>query len=139
FAALSGSVSRGASDLLAALRLQDELGILAYRVFRYPQLLSDTDTRDNAVSARVQEVQNLWARFGTATAWLDPEVLSIGRDRLTAWFETEAALAPYRHNLEDLYRRQEHVLDERGERLLSYFSRLGDSPDEIYNEISTSD
>lgn len=139
FAALSGSVKQGPKELLQTMRLYDDLNILAYRVFRYPQLLHDTDTRDNDVSGKLQRVYNLWARFRTSTAWLNPELLSIGWDHLDGWFAGEKGLAPYRHNLEDLYRQQEHVLDERGEKLLSYFNRLGAAPDDIYTHLSTSD
>ena len=40
------------------------------------------------------------------------------------------ALRLYRFAIEDLYRQQEHVLDEAGERLMSLASRLSSAPNE---------
>jgi oligoendopeptidase F len=45
----------------------------------------------------------------------------------------------YRFAIEDLYRQQEHVLDEKGERLMSLASRLASSPNESYWALSTAD
>ena len=63
--------------LLSALREQDELGQLAYRVWYYASLYYDQDQRDNAVNARRQRVQLLLARWRQATSWFNPELLRI--------------------------------------------------------------
>src|SRR4026208_1465546 len=52
--------------------------------------------------------------------------------------EVEAP-ALYRFAIEDLYRQQEHVLDEEGERLMSLSSRLASAPNEAYWSLSTAD
>jgi oligoendopeptidase F len=49
------------------------------------------------------------------------------------------ALAVYRFAIEDLYRQQEHVLDEKGERLLSLASRFSSAPYDAYSALSTAD
>ena len=48
-------------------------------------------------------------------------------------------LAVYRFALEDLYRQQEHVLDDKGEHLLSLSSRFSSSPNDAYAALSTAD
>ena len=45
----------------------------------------------------------------------------------------------YRFAIEDLYRQQEHVLDEAGERLMSLSSRLASAPNDAYWALSTAD
>ena len=45
----------------------------------------------------------------------------------------------YRFAIEDLYRQQEHVLDEAGERLMSLASRLAAAPNDAYWALSTAD
>ena len=50
-----------------------------------------------------------------------------------------AELALYRFALEDLYRQQEHVLDEKGEHLLSLSSRFSSAPHDAYASLSTAD
>jgi oligoendopeptidase F len=53
--------------------------------------------------------------------------------------DADPALALYRFAIEDLYRQQEHVLDEAGERLMSLASRLASSPSDAYSALSTAD
>ena len=158
-ARLQGTLSQGAAALLAVLRLQDELGQLAHRVWYYPSLTYDQDQRDNSINAKRQRVQVLFARWEQAGAWFKPELLQLPFATITEWMDAdasapadkksdqvasadnkgEAGLALYRFKLEDLYRRQEHVLGEEGERVLSFTSRFADLPDEAYSALSTAD
>ena len=57
--------------VLAAYKAFDDIGILSYRVYRYPQLQRDVDTRNQAIAGRFQRVGAVFAKFGTATAWFD--------------------------------------------------------------------
>jgi oligoendopeptidase F len=63
YAALRGTLGKGADNLLAVYKLNDELGQLAYTVYYYPSLKYDEDQRDNRINARRQQVQALMARW----------------------------------------------------------------------------
>lgn len=139
FPTLKGTLKQGPNQLLKAYKIMDELGMLADKVYSYASLSRDTDTRDNDISAKVQQVQILFSKFGTATAWFKPEMLDISWETMDQWLTEHDKLGPYRYGIEDLYRQQAHVLDEDGERLLSYFSRFNSAPRSIHSELSTSD
>ncbi len=139
FPALRGTLKNGPAALLEAYQRFDAIGRIQYRVYRYPALQRDTDTRDQAVAARLQRVQALFARFGTATSWFTPELLAVPEAEVRAWIDATPALAPYRFPLLDTYRQQAHVLDEKGEQLLSYATRFNETPRSVYTELSTSD
>ena len=139
FAALKGTLKGGPDALLKAYRLFDEIGILQYRVYRYPSLQRDTDTRDQAVNGRMQRVQALFADFGTATSWFTPELLTVPEETVRGWLDRTPELAPYRFPILDAFRQQKHVLDEKGEKLLSFATRFNDTPESVYSELSTSD
>lgn len=139
YAALKGSLSLGPAELLHAYQLYDEIGQLQYKVYRYPQLQRDVDLRNNEINAKLQRVQGVLARFGTATAWFTPELLTIRQSTVEKWIAETPALAPYRFSILDAYRQQKHVLDEKGERLLSYASQFNQTPTSAFQELSTSD
>ena len=139
YATLKGTLGGGADSLLQAFRLSEELGQLAYRVWYYPSLQYDQDQRDNAVNARRQQVQILFARWKHAESWFNPELLKIPIETVRAWMEASAPLQLYRFAIEDLYRQQEYVLDESGERLMSLSSRLAAAPNDAYWALSTAD
>ena len=138
-AALKGTLAGGPESLYNAFKLQDDLGVLAFRVFRYPQLMYDTDTRNQEVSANLQKVRILFSKFGTATSWINPEMLEIPWETMEAWLDNNQTLEPYRFSIEDLYRQQAHVLDEDKEKLLSYFSQFNGTPRDIYTQVATTD
>ncbi len=139
YAALKGTLSQGPAALLKAHLLYDEIGQLQYKVFRYPQLQRDTDLRNNEISGRLQRVQAIFAKFGTATSWFTPELLTIPQETMERWLAETPALAPYRFGILDAYREQKHVLDEKGERLLSYASQFNRTPTAAFQELSTAD
>jgi oligoendopeptidase F len=121
------------------MRLNDELGQLAYRVYFFPSLKYDEDQRDNDINARRQQIQALMARWQQATSWFSPELLTIPIETVRTWMSDEPALAEYRFALEEVYRLQEHVLDEKGETLLSFAAQLSGTPHEVYQSLSVAD
>lgn len=139
FAALKGTLKDGPAALLKAYRLFDEIGIIQYRVYRYPSLQRDTDTRNQEVAGRLQRVQALFAKFGTATAWFNPELIAVPEATMRGWLDATPDLSPYRFTILDAYRQQQHVLDEKGEKLLSFATRFCETPQSVYSELSTSD
>ncbi|EIQ00663.1 oligoendopeptidase F [Opitutaceae bacterium TAV1] len=139
FVALKGTLATGPDAVLKAYELFDEIGILQYRLFRYPQLQRDVDTRDQAVSGRLQQVQAVFARFGTATSWFTPELLTVPETTIRQWIDDTPALGIYRFPILDTYRQQKHVLDEKGEKLLSFSTRFSQTPRSVYTELSTAD
>ncbi len=139
FARLKGSLSQGPQALLKAYQSYDEIGKLQYKVYRYPQLQRDVDTRDQAVSGRFQRVGAVFARFDAATSWFTPELLTLPEATVRGWLDATPALAPYRHTILDEFRKRAHVLDEKGERILSLAGPTNQAPRTVYEELSTSD
>jgi oligoendopeptidase F len=139
YAELKGTLAEGPARLLDAFRLSESLGQLAYRVWYYPSLQYDEDQRDNTINARRQQVQILFARWKQAESWFSPELLLIPLDTVRGWMDANPALSLYRFAIENLYRQQEHVLDEAGERLMSLSSRLSQAPYDAYAALSTAD
>jgi oligoendopeptidase F len=139
YAALQGTLAKGAGHLLAAMKLSDDIGQLTYKVWYFASLKHDEDQRDNQINARRQQVQILFSKASQASAWFNPELLAIPLPTVQQWMKDSPELAVYRFALEDLYRQQEHVLDEDGEHLLSLSSRFASAPHDAYAALSTAD
>jgi oligoendopeptidase F len=139
FKSFQSTLSSSGTQLLAAFRAMDEMGALSYRVWYYASLQYDEDQRNNAINARRQQVQILFARQQQASSWFNPEVLSIPLETIRGWMVQDEALAVYRFAIDNLFHEQEHVLDEAGERLLSYSGRLNSVPHDSYAALTTAD
>jgi oligoendopeptidase F len=138
-AAFQGTLAQGAERLLAAYKLRDEIGQLEYKVWYYASLAYDQDQRDNQLNAKRQQVQILFAKGAQAFSWFDPELLRIPLATVQQWLNQLPELTVYRFAIEDLYRQQEHVLDDKGEHLLSLSSRFSSTPNDAYAALSTAD
>ena len=100
FASLKGTLARGPAAVLRAYQLHDEIGMLQYRVYCYPQLRRDVDMRDQAVAGKFQRVQALFAKFGTATAWFTPELLAVPQAEMEKWIAETPGLGIYRFTID---------------------------------------
>jgi oligoendopeptidase F len=139
FMQFRGTLATGPDALLSAFTAMDEMGALSYRVWYYASLHYDQDQRDNDINARRQQVQILFARQQQASSWFNPELLAIPRETIRTWMSANEALAVYRFAIDSLFHEQEHVLDERGERLLSYSGRFNSVPYDSYSALTTAD
>jgi len=134
-----GTLADGPDRILAASELSDELGQLLYKVYQYPSLMRAEDTRSNEVQARLERVKIVLARFRQATAWYQPELLRIPEATMREWLDATPALGPYRFGIEESYRQQQHILDEKGERLLAYASSFNSTPATTYSMMADAD
>src|SRR5690606_34229888 len=127
------------STLHEALRLVSDNYRAALRVYVYASLEQDEDLRNTAAQERNQLAEALFARFTQETAWIDPELISVGETRIRAFLDAEPALAPFRHQLDNTMRQASHTLGAEAEQALSYFTQSFDAPSGIYSIIANSD
>lgn len=134
-----GKLKSGASALLEAFVLMDEIEKALYKIYAYPALQKSTDNRDNDVLGKMQEVSMFLSQFSTATAWISPEIMEIPEEECMKWVDSEIDLEIYRFNLEKTYRQKAHILSEDKERLLSYFANPTSAASNTYTSLTTAD
>jgi oligoendopeptidase F len=139
FAALRGTLAQSVDHLLAAFRAMDTMGALSYRVWYFASLHYDQDQRDNAIDAKRQQVQILFARLQQAGSWFNPELLAVPIETVRSWIGSSAELGVYRFAIESLFHEQQHVLDEQGEHLMSFAGRFNSVPHDSYAALTTAD
>jgi oligoendopeptidase F len=139
FPAFQGTLAQGPERLLAAFTALDAMGALSYRVWYFAALHYDEDQRNNEINARRQQVQILFAKQQQASSWFNPELLAIPIATVRRWLDANRELSVYRFAIESLFHEQEHVLDEPGERLMSYAGRFNSVPHDSYSALTTAD
>ena len=139
FKSFQGTLARGADQLLSVFRAMDRMGALSYQVWYFASLQYDEDQRNNEINGRRQQVQILFAREQQASSWFNPELLAISIETVRSWLDANTDLALYRFAIESLFHEQEHVLDEPGERLMSFAGRFNSVPNDSYSALTTAD
>jgi oligoendopeptidase F len=137
--AFKGRLGDDSQTLYEALRFVSDTYRAALRVYVYASLEQDEDLRDTAAQERNQLAEAMFARFTQESAWIDPELISIGDARIAAFLAEEPRLAPFRHELDDTLRQASHTLGAEAEQALSYFTQPFDAPSAIYSILANSD
>ncbi len=138
-AAFQGRLDESAAALSEALAVRDGLARRAGRVFAYALMGYAVETTDSAAVARFGRAQAVEAQLAAASAFVEPEVLAIGRERLRGWATEEPRLRPYEHYFDDLFRRAAHTRSAEVEEVLGLASDAFAGPFTVYSALVDSD
>ena len=107
--AMHGTLNTAAA-VCAALKLQEELAKLLDKIYAYARLQQDADNTDQKLQALAGEAEGMAAAFSNANAFVEPEMLALGKEKLLQMLDEEPALAEYRFYIENMVRLSDHVL-----------------------------
>jgi oligoendopeptidase F len=116
---LKGTLASGPAPMARALDVQTAQVKRLQRLFVYASLAADEDTRIAKNQGLVQQMSQLVSQFGTAWAFLEPEILAGDPALIERFAAHEAGLAPYRQYLRDVLRRKPHTRTEPEEQLIA--------------------
>lgn len=119
FSEYAGRLGAGPDVLAAALGRRVEVGLAVRKLGLYAGMQRACDTGDQAAAALASRAGGLSARFASATAFYEPEILTLDPKTLTDWIAKTPALAVYGHYFDTLARRRDHVRSEEVEALLA--------------------
>lgn len=138
-AAYKGTLGNSSDALYQALRFVSDTTRAALRVYVYASLQQDEDLRVTEAQERNQLAEAMFASMNQATAWMDPEIISVGDTKIRQFMTDNPALTPFRHQLDNTLRQADHTLGAEAEQALSYFSQSFDAPSTIYGILGNSD
>ena len=100
---------------------------------------ASVDTGDQAAAGRAGQARTLMANLAAAVSFFDPELMTIGFDRLDAWIAETPDLAFFSHYVDRLRRRQAHVRSGEVEEVLALTSDPFAGTFSIYNALNSAD
>jgi len=137
--AYSGRLGGGASELLACLRLRDQVNEVVYRLVWFAQNRFSEDQGDPERIALVDRTMRAESTVQAAQAFIKPELLSLPEGSLEAYLAGEPALGLYKHHLGEILAQKEHMLDRSGEMVLAEVAPLLQAPFEIWQQTTNVD
>jgi oligoendopeptidase F len=136
YAGKLGSTPQTLADALDTLTLlEKELS----RLHSYAFMMSDEDTRASEPQGMQQETEQLAADLGAQAAYIEPEILRIGKASINAFIAGEPRLKIYAFYLQDVFRRAPHTLTDSEEKILADAGPLAGSASNIYGILANAD
>ena len=126
-------------DFVSYMKLDLEISEKLERTYQYASLKSDLNKKNIENAKNLAMVQNFLMQLNQATAWVNPEILAIGKEKVMEYLDSEEELKQFKFGYEKLFRNNEHVLDEKSEQLISYYSPLFRKGNSLYSALSVSD
>jgi oligoendopeptidase F len=132
-----GTLGKSAAGLYAALSAISDLHKEVDRLATYASLKKDENVKISENAMRQQLAQALASQLGEKTAWLTPEILSLGADKVKA-FEAENPQLKKRFGfvLENILRSAPHTLGAEAEGVMAAAGNVLAQPDNIYSQLS---
>ena len=134
-----GTLGDSADSLYQAYRHLSDTLRKANRVSVYASLNRDEDLRVSETQERGQLATIMFGRFNEATAWMQPELLEVGREVIESYINEDERLAPFAYQLDDSLRNAPYTLGAEAEQTLSYFSQSFGAPGSTYSLLANSD
>lgn len=121
------------------LKLDLEITDKLEKIYQYASLKSDLNKKNVENASNLALVQSLFIQLSQASSWVNPEILSIGKEKVLEYVRSDEEVKQYEFIYEQLFHQNEHVLDEKSEQLISYYSPLSNSGSSLYSSLSVSD
>ncbi len=137
--AFQGRISENAADLLAYLRLDDEITEVARNLIHYSNRKSDEDTRVSKYTGYCDKVEMLLTSISSAGAFAVPEILTISDEKMQAFYAKESGLKLYELCLSRIFKRREHILSPEEERILAMSGEMRSTPSTVFSMLDNAD
>jgi oligoendopeptidase F len=98
---------------------------------------NDLNQKDKESSRLIARIGSKYSEYVEKSSFADPEILSIGKDEILSYCK-EFAPAFY-HTMENLFRRNEHILDSKSEGILASFSDASSTFNQLYSKLTIVD
>ncbi|MBR5738506.1 MAG: oligoendopeptidase F [Lachnospiraceae bacterium] len=137
--ALKGRLGESSADLLAFLKLSDELEDEAERLYTYAMLKGDQDTSNAKYQGVRGKVGSFMVKLSSSLAFADPEIMAIPEETLNRFFEECPEIGVYRRPLTQIRRKAAHILSPAEEALLSAAGDFAHAPQNINSMLQNAD
>ena len=135
----AGHLAQSAPRFKTCLDLNADILKRYARLSSYASQHHDEDTGLAAGMDLHQRAVVLGNSVEELTSFLSPELLKIGRARVTALQKADPSMAIYSHWLDDILRTAPHTLDRKGEELIANFSAATGAANAIYSTLADAD
>ena len=130
-------------ESVARFKVCMDLNTDLYKRFRrLSTYASETFAENTAAPAGMelrQKARLLGSRTEESVAFVRPEILALGPDRIARLVAGEASLAIYRRPLDVVLRNAPHTLDDAGEIMAATFGLATSAPESVYTTLSNAD
>lgn len=133
-----GKLGDSVDTLYNCLKLDEQVGINIEKLHLYSMLQKDSDMRKNEYQAMNDKIMYLYAKAGSISSFIRPEILQIDENSLQEFMKDEK-FSGYEHFFDELLRMKDHTLPVEQERLLAMSSEMASVSHDAFSIFTNAD
>lgn len=134
-----GKLGDSADSLYQALCCYSDMACRLERIVVYANQKLHQDTRNGKYQGFAGKARNLEVKFDGASAYLEPEILTIREDLLREYLESGNGIVEFQQYIDNLLRQKEHILSKEIEEILSMTGEFSNIADDVYAMFNNAD
>ena len=139
FTSYKSKLSKNSKTLLDALNTYFEMLKTFYKASTYAENLSNEDVNISENQALTQKLSAVGTKFGEASAFLQPEILSIPKEKIDKFLKEQPQLEQYSMFIDNIQRLRSHTLSEAEEKILASFGLIAGNQSTVYSIFNDSE
>lgn len=139
YSGFKGRLGDSAQSLYEALKFDDETSLKVERLYVYARMRSDQDTAQQQYQEMFGRAQSLSTRAAEFSSFLVPEILTIPKEVLDRYMESDSGLAAYKRLLEIILNKRDHTLSAEMEALLAQSGEATQGAAQIFTMFNNAD
>lgn len=133
-ASFKGTLGQSAVKLYDALRTSSDLMKTLSKAWTYASNLSNENLNISENQAMMQQMSALGTKFGEVTAYMEPEILQIPKEKIDLYLKEKPELAKeFDVYIDNIQRLRNHTLSEAEETILASFGLIADVNSDVYD------
>jgi len=108
-------------------------------LYIYSYMSYHLDMKNTEQEEFVQRMGILVSNASMKLSWISPEIISIGKETVMGFIDSDSELEQYRYPYDSLFNNEAHTLTSDKEELLSYFSLFNSNPGKLYQSLTVTD
>lgn len=138
-AEFKGKLAKSGKNLLAGLKLRDDIGAILGKLYCFANMRLHQDTTDATYQALADRVDKLSTDSSAAMSFMTPELLAASSKKLAGFLAKSKELQVYAHEFDELDRQRPHVRTAEIEEILAQASELAGAPGKVFQMIDDAD
>jgi oligoendopeptidase F len=127
-----GKLGDNAETLYSALRNYFDILKSFYAAATFAGNLSNENLNISANQALDQQITSVGTNFGESTAFMEPEILAIPKEKMQKFFKDKPELDEFSMYIDNIQRLQAHTLSEPEEKILASFGLIAGNSSDVY-------
>ncbi|MDZ7625601.1 MAG: oligoendopeptidase F [Ignavibacteriaceae bacterium] len=129
-----GTLGKSADDLYNALKTSSDLVKTLSKAWTYASNISNENLNISENQAMMQQMGALGTKFGEITAYMEPEILEIPKEKIDQFLKEKSELAKeFDIYIDNIQRLRTHTLSEAEETILASFGLISDVNGDVYD------